>query len=120
MSLLKCKTSLSLLLFIFIYSKLVIVITGFTLFLLRNAFLTKHLVTKSKLSDGTSERVSKFATVSHNRSLCFAYSLATYGNDSCKSREFTWGFVKVATNKVVHLRVSAQRALTVSNIILID
>ena len=42
----KSKTSLSLLLFIFVYNKLVIVIAGFTLFLLRNAFLTKHYVTK--------------------------------------------------------------------------
>ena len=41
----KCKTSLNLL-FIIVYNKLVIVITGFKLFLVRNAFITKHYVTK--------------------------------------------------------------------------
>ena len=30
----------------FVYNKLVIVLAGFTLFLLRNAFVTNHYVTK--------------------------------------------------------------------------
>ena len=37
----KCETSFSLLLFIFVYNKLVIVIAGFTLFLLRKALCRK-------------------------------------------------------------------------------
>ena len=43
---LRCKTSLSTLLFIFVYNKFIIVIAGFKLVLLRNAFVTKHYVTK--------------------------------------------------------------------------
>ena len=45
---------LSKLLFIFVHNKLVIVIAGFTLFLLRNAFVTKHYITKFT-ADGRSE-----------------------------------------------------------------
>ena len=41
-------------LFIFVYNNLVIVIAGFTLFLLQNAFVTKHYVTKFT-ADGRSE-----------------------------------------------------------------
>ena len=44
-------------LFIFAYNKLVIVFTGFTLFLLRNASVTKHYVTKY-----TSEWASEWAS----------------------------------------------------------
>ena len=58
----KSETSLSLLLFIFIYNKLVIVIAGFVLFLLRNAFITKHYVESLHLSDGSYKRVSKWAS----------------------------------------------------------
>ena len=42
----KCETSLSSLLFMFVYNKLIIINAGFKLFLLRNTFVTEHYVTK--------------------------------------------------------------------------